>query len=132
MVSQRRELYCTNASEFCGFGPNLLWRILARRFVPRLFPSWENRRVFGLQFGQNALGDIGCKLDFPIQFAIAISRINAGRPRGRADRDDEASSNEKRWPHLRPVRNIVVAADFHRRNRLGECKEKRQMAASIP
>lgn len=70
-------------------------RVVAGSFIPRLLSSRENGGVFSLKFGENALSDIGRKLDLAIQFAIAVACIDRGRPSGSTDSDDEASGDEE-------------------------------------
>ena len=94
-------------------------RVIACRLVPWLLSCRENGRVLGLQFGKNAQCYVGRVLDFLIEFRIAVPHINCGRPSSCTDRNDQARSDEERRSHLRPVRNIVITADFHS-NRLGE------------
>ena len=67
---------------------------------------------------------VGRVLDFLIEFGIAISHIDCRRPSCRADRDDQTGGDEERWPHLRPIGDIVIATDFHR-NKLGEWRSRR-------
>jgi len=51
-------------------------------------------------------------------------------PPGGADCDDEARSDEQRRSHLRPIRNSVISADFHR-HRLGESEAKGKTGPKI-
>lgn len=52
--------------------------VIAGGFVPGSLSAWKDGRVLSLQLGENAPGEIGCKLDLPIQFAIAISGVDCG------------------------------------------------------
>src|SRR6266567_4204694 len=51
-------------------------------------------------------------VDFLVEIHFAQCRVRSRCPLGGADRKDEAGRNEERRPHLRPVRTIVIAADF--------------------
>ena len=55
---------------------------------------------------------MGSVFDLAFEIACAYLLIEMRRPLRSPNREDEASRNQQRWPHLRPVRDVVMAADF--------------------